>query len=275
MMAAACGSSSVGDIVPPPVDLQAQYSSAVADARVLKPSEISNNLTPIVNYNGKLIWENGIVGSRLLVASVIDDNGKYYICTDPGGCAGDTCKEGGNCSTYRWDSWVTVAPELKKRFAGFTPSTLRVVQLLGLPPSYAKVGDKREAKYVMELWVSPKDLFRPCPDSDISDTVCEADYPADPFRMLVLSNKVRATEGLPAPVFKTYTAWFNNRTRNIYTATPTSEAYPWTRVGYTYDWGSPHHFGLSEFVVHGAREDGSTISVGIHSVRTIRQYFSE
>jgi hypothetical protein len=253
--------------------IQQQYSSAVADARVVTAEEISTNLTPIAPYNGNLVWESNIVGSRLLVATVINDSGKYYRCDDPAGCAGDTCKEGGNCSTYRWDSWVTVAPEMKQRFAGSIPPLLRVVQLLGLPPSYATEGDDRQAKYVLELWVSPKDLFRPCPDSEISDTACETQFPADPFRILDASNKIRATEGLAAPVFKTYTAWFNNRTRNVYTKTTSSDAYPWTRLGYTYDWGSSHRFGLSEFVVHGRKEDGSTISVGIHSVKTISEYF--
>ncbi len=250
-----------------------QYSSAVSDARVATVDEISNTLTPIVSYNGRLIWENNVVGSRLLVATVIDDNGKYYKCEAPGGCAGDTCREGGNCSSYRWDSWVTVAPEMYNMLGGKSPSLLRVVQLLGLPPSYATAGGQREAKYVLELWASPGDLFRPCPDSEISDTACETAFPADQFRMFDINNRIRATEGLSIPVFRTYTGWFNNRTRNVYTATDSSDAYPWTRLGYTYDWGGSNHVGLSEYVVHGKKEDGSTISVGIRSLKTIEDYF--
>lgn len=273
LLPAACGSSGNASPVPAPISIQARYSAAVEDASVLTPDEISYNLTPIVGHNGELIWENGVVGSRVLVATVINDNGKYYICDLPGGCAGDTCKEGGNCPTYHWDSWVTVVPEMKKRFAFVTPSLLRVVQLLGLPPSYATAGDPREARYVLELWAHPADLYRPCPDSEITDTACETGFPADPFRILDLDNKVWATEGLDVPVFKTYTSWFNNRTRNVYTPTATSEAYPWTRVGYTYDWGSPNHVGMSEFVLHGRKSDGAPISVGIHSVRTIEDYF--
>ncbi len=272
LLPAACGNSD-STSTPDPVSIQALYSSAVADARFLTPDEISNNLTPIVNYNGNLIWENGVVGSRLLVATVMNDNGRFYLCDDPAGCAGDTCKEGGNCPSYRWDSWVTVAPEMKNCFALSPPSLLRVVQLLGLPPSYATAGDPREAKYVLELWAAPKDLFRPCADSEISDTACEMDFPSDPFRMLDTGNKVWATEGLSLPVFKTYSSWFNNRTRNVYTATAAVDAYPWTRAGYTYDWGSSQHTGLSEFVLHGKKADASTISVGIHSVKTITEYF--
>ena len=267
---AACGSDSTAP--PVPVNLQAQYSSAVADARTVTPLKISRNLTPITNENPNLVWENGVVGSRLLVVTWMGDPGKYYKCTDPGGCAGNTCKEGGECQTYSYDSWVTVSPAIRNFFGISQPQPLRIAQLLGLPPEYAIKDDPREAKYMLEMWVSPKDLFRPCPDTEISDTTCETGFPTDMFRMLDLSNKVRATEGPEYGVFKTYSSWFNNRTRNGYTMG--SSPYPWTRLGYTYDWGSSNHTGLSEFVVHGRKVDGS-ISVGIKAVKTTAEYFAK
>lgn len=269
---AACGSDSSTGAAPEQVSLQAQYSSAVADARTVVPSEISRYLTPISNDNTALIWENGVVGSRLLVVTWLGEAGKYYKCSDPGGCSGNTsCIEGGECPTYRYDSWVTVAPEIRNFFGVTRPEPLRIAQLLGLPPEYAVVGAPKEAKYMLEMWVSPSDLFRPCPDGEISDTVCETGFPLDMFRLLDLNNTVRATEGSDYGVFKTYSSWFNNRTRNIYTSG--SSPYPWTRLGYTYDWGSSNHIGLSEFVLHGRKEDGSTISVGIKSVKTTAEYF--
>jgi hypothetical protein len=271
---AACGSDSSAIPVSVPVSLQAQYSSAVADARTVTPSEISRSLTPITNENPNLVWENGVVGSRLLVVTWLGDAGKYYQCSDPGGCIGNTsCIEGGECPTYKYDSWVTVVPEIKNFFGNVLPQPLRIAQLLGLPPEYAVKGNPSEAKYMLELWVSPKDLFRPCPDTEISDTTCETGFPADMFRMLDLSNKVRATEGTDYGVFKTYSSWFNNRTRNIYTMG--SSPYPWTRLGYTYDWGSSNHTGLSEFVLHARKENGSTISVGIKSVKSTAEYFAK
>ncbi|HJV65665.1 MAG TPA: hypothetical protein VJ550_08030 [Geomonas sp.] len=296
LLSAWSGNGAASETLAPQRSLQAQYSTALNDARNVTPAKIYLGLTPIVTENRNLIWENGVVGSRLLVATIAGSYAAAYICTDPGGCAGNTCKEGGECS-YGYDTWVTVAPELRAFFLDSTPSLLRVVQVMGLPPSYAAVGGPREAKYIMELWARPADLFRPCPDSEISDTSCETGYPTDQFRAIDTSNKVRATEGLPAPVFKTYTAWFNNRARNIYTPTAGSDAYPWTRLGYTYDWGcnKDHaedgsqevitlfasarncrdHIGLSEFLLHGAREDGSKIPVGIHSVKTIEEYFAK
>ena len=133
--------------------------------------------------------------------------------------------------------------------------------------------DPSAAKYMLEMWVSPKDLFRPCPDTEISDTACETSFPADMFRILDLNNMVRATEGTDYGVFKTYSSWFNNRTRNGYPMG--SSPYPWTRLGYTYDWGSSNHTGLSEFVLHGRKVDGSKISVGIKSVKTTAEYFTK
>ena len=271
---AACGSDSPAPVSSAPVSLQAQYSSAVADARTAEPADISRYLTPINNENPNLVWENGVVGSRLLVVTWLGEAGKYYKCSTPGGCNGNTsCVEGGECPTYKYDSWVTVVPEIKNYFGITVPQPLRIAQLLGLPPEYAVAGDPKEAKYMLEMWVSPQDLFRPCPDTEISDTVCETSFPSDSFRMLDLNNKVRATEGTDYGVFKTYSSWFNNRTRNVYTTG--SSPYPWTRLGYTYDWGSSNHTGLSEFVVHGRKADGSGIPVGIKSVTTTAEYFTQ
>ncbi|MDD5333768.1 MAG: hypothetical protein PHS32_08475 [Rhodoferax sp.] len=264
---AACGGGSTA-----PVSPQEQYAAAVADASVALPSEISRFLTPINAQNPDLVWENGVVGSRLLVVSWLDDAGKYYQCNLSGGCGGNTaCLEGGECPTYKYDSWVTVVPELKNFFAGKAPEPLRMAQLLGLPPEGALAGNPKGYKYLLEMWVSPLDLFRPCPDTEISDTVCELGFPADAFRTPVLSNLVRATDGPNYGVFMTYPDWFNNRTRYVYTMD--ANPYPWTRLGYTYDWGSSNHIGLSEFVLHGRKADGTTISVGIKSVKTTAQYF--
>src|ERR1035437_6677138 len=132
---------------PAPIDLQQQYADAVADARTALPSEIWRHLTPINDQNPALVWENGVVGSRLLVVTWLGDAGKYYKCTDPGGCTGNSsCIEGGECPTYGYDSWVTVTPEIKNFFGIPLPQPLRIAQLLGLPPEYAIQGDPKEAK---------------------------------------------------------------------------------------------------------------------------------
>jgi hypothetical protein len=271
---AACGSDSSVPAAPSTVNLQAQYSSAAADARTVTPAEISRYLTPITNDNPNLIWENGVAGSRLLVVTWLGDAGKYYKCSDPLGCSGNSsCIEGGECPTYKYDSWVTVVPEIRNYFGITPPQPIRIAQLLGLPPESATAGDPNEYKYMLELWVSPQDLFRPCPDTEITDTTCGTVFPTDMFRTLDPNNKVKVSAGPDNGVFKSYSSWFNDQARYSYTMG--SSPYPWTRLGYTYDWSGSNHVGLSEFVIHGKKWDGSVISVGIKSVKATAEYFAQ
>lgn len=257
---------------PDQASLQARYLRAVVDARTVSPSKISHSLTPINKENPNLIWENGVKGSRLLVVTWLGDAGKKYQCSAPGGCSGNTaCQEGGECPAYNHDTWVTVVPEIKNFFGATRPESLRIAQLLGLPPEAALKGNPKEYTYMLEMWVSPHDLFRPCPDTEISDTACETDFPIDAFQMIDSNKTIMATAGPKTGVFMTYSAWFNNQT--LYSYTPDASPYPWTRLGYTYDWGSGNHVGLSEFVLHGKKADHSPISVGIKSVKTTAEYF--
>jgi len=266
---AACGGDSPGLL-----SLDEHYTIAVDDARAAEPHEISYSLTPINNENPDLIWENGVVGSRLLVVTWLGDAGKYYKCTNPDGCSGNTsCIEGGECPKYRYDSWVTVVPEIKTFFGDTVPEPLRVAQLLGLPPEVAVKGDPREYKYMLEMWVSPQDLFRPCPDPEVFDTACELSFPTDPLYMHYPNDRIMATAGPDYGVFMVYTDWFTHQANYSYNLN--YSPYPWTRLGYTYDWGSSNPVGLSEFVLHGRKVDGSTISVGINSVKTTAEYFME
>jgi len=262
-----CGSD--GSATPPltPAALQTLYSSSVYDARSATPAKISKNLTPITTDNNNLIWENGLPGSRVLMLSWIkSSDAKYYDGTiDP------ACAPGLSNCTLKVDLWVTVVPEMKNFFPGMTPQPLRIAQLLGVPPEYAS-----EQRSMVELWVSPKDMFRPCPDPEITDQECQTGFPADPFRTFSSTELIRATEGPERNVFMNYTGWFNNRKNYIYYNArnyPASSPYPWTRLGYTYDWASSSHIGLSEFVVHGRKQNGSGISVGIRSLKSTADYF--
>jgi hypothetical protein len=262
-----CGSDSSASSPLSPSALQTLYSSAVYDARSVTPAKISVNLTPITNDNANLIWENGIPGSRLLVLSWIrSSDAKYY-----NGSNDPACVPGATDCTLKADLWVTVVPEMREFFHGKPPQPLRIAQLLGVPPEYAL-----EERSMVELWVSPKDMFRPCPDPEISDRECQAEFPADPFRTFSSTELLRATEGPGWNVFMNYTGWFNNRRNYIYTNPrnyPASSPYPWTRLGYTYDWGSSSHLGLSEYVVHGRKQSGSGITVGIRQLKTTADYF--
>jgi len=138
----------------------------------------------------------------------------------------------GKTVTARWgDTWVTVVPEIKdfvrkNKLSG--ENALRIEQLLGLPPDSGY-------KWFAELWVKPEDLFRPSPDPEINDT--------------------RADLTLKDSVSQEHRRWFNNTIMSQYFG---NKNYPWTRLGYTYDWGNPQsEIGLSEFVI----KKGSSVIV--------------
>jgi hypothetical protein len=130
----------------------------------------------------------------------------------------------------------TVCRKMRPECSG---SALRLKQLLGLPP-YAQ-----KTQFV-EFWVSPSDLFRPCHDPAINDTVCNLKFPmnADWDR-------------------RNYKKWFQNQQKRSYGLL----GHPWTQLGYTYDWGNRRsEIGLSEFVI----EEGANVEV--ESVRATNTY---
>lgn len=101
--------------------------------------------------------------------------------------------------------------------------TVRVNQLLGMPHA-------RHSTLVSALWVWPQDIKRPAYTTDIFTTKMSASF-QDPY----------------ANHDPDYQTWFNG---NIISSYFSGYDYPWTRLGYTYDWGSPStEYGLSEFLV--------------------------
>jgi len=147
---------------------------------------------------------------------------------------------GGVVNTTWGETWVTVAPELKNFFKdNSVPAgniTVRAEQLLGLPRNNGNT-------HFVELWVRPQDLFRPSPDCEINDTVTQLTFPEN--------------------ADSAYKKWFNDNIIYSYF----SKQYPWTRLGYTYDWGDPHgSFGLTEYVI---RQNSTVI---VESVTSTVEY---
>jgi hypothetical protein len=260
-------------------DLQALYDAAVEDAKAMTAPEISRDLTAIVPDNPALHWENGVAGSRVLVATWIGSASACASYNDP---AAPGCKAGQECPTYGFNSWVTVVPELKALLGG-SPTNLRVAQALGLPPPMET--QTLENTCVLEFYVSPGDLFRPSPDPEVTDREAELAFPIDGFRRFADARLVYSEmpcEPARCPSCTTsgrcgmtsYRHWFENRRAYVYSQTPVSGPYPWTALGYTYDWGNPvaPHFGVSEFVVNAG---SSGVPVFIKSVSSTISYFHD
>lgn len=222
-----------------------EYAAALEDARVAEYSEISRDLIAINKYDPDLIWDGTPGASRVLV--VTWTGGDYYD------------NSVGQDYYLPVNLWVTVVPEIKTYFEehGYnteTITTLRIEQLMGLPPNDGKT------KFV-EIWARPIDLFRPSPDPEISDREAELDFPDSQFR--IYSTDVYIKEGDTSYI---YVDWFSYMISTSYSG---DNPMPWTRLGYTYNWGNNEgEIGLSEFVIKGDS------TVGVKSVTPTMEYFN-
>lgn len=123
--------------------------------------------------------------------------------------------------------WVTLPYDLRGHLeaAGLTETDggleMRIIQMLGLPPDC-------NCDRIVLFWAEKDSLFRPAPDQEIYDSEVLTDFRED--------------------VDPRYRAWFEDYRKTAYESEP---PYPWTRMGYTYDWhaGASTVMGPSEFVV--------------------------
>lgn len=194
--------------------LKTQYDAAILDSKIVEPAEIYNKLIAISPTNKALQWQTDAAGQpRVLVVTWT-------------AFAGYKNQIGQETTTYQ-ELWVTAVPELKTFCQNITLDktdlTLRLNQLMGLPPDADKT-------YLVEMWVAPNALFRPSPDPEIEDQTAELDFPDTKQDSLRTTHRV----------------WFENLKAVAYNP----NGYPWTRLGYTYDWGNQYsEVGLSEFVI--------------------------
>jgi hypothetical protein len=203
------------------------YSNAVVNASNATPAKIWNRLTPITEFNTNIAWRTNALGVKQVKVVSFMTAGTASTYYHPG----ETNITGG-------DQWVTVYPELKNVCRDYTgpDQLLRIKKILGMPPF--SLNDT-----IVEFWVSPEYLLRPCPDPAINDCECGLVTGTN-------SPMLTATMGMTT----NYADWYNNTlaTRNYDIPLGNiSNSWPWTRLGYTYDWGQSSNriFGLSEFVI--------------------------
>lgn len=128
------------------------------------------------------------------------------------------------------DIWATSLGELESWYAenggGVTDWALRFAQLLGMP-------DDGSCTRFSAFWIAPSEVIRP---AYVTDVTAQMENGYD-----------RITD----PAYRT---WFDS---NIIYSYFESE-YPWTRLGYTYDWsGGDSPYGLTEFLI----ADGSQAEI--------------
>jgi hypothetical protein len=232
--AAAMAAAWCGPAVAFPSNWPQEYLNSLEDARNPTEAKISRDLIAVVpGCCDGLMWEQG--NGRVLMETWTDD--QYYPKYHK---AGDVI----TVSSAHL-IWVSSPVETKGWVMDHAVSaenlTPRLKQLFGMPPDADKT-------YFVEFWVNPADLFRPSPDPEATDREAELAFPVSPF----------------VTISQEYKDWFNNLVSISYTS---DTAHPWTRLGYTYDWGNPYnHVGPSEWVISAGA------SVEIASIAKTGQY---
>jgi hypothetical protein len=207
-----CGSDSISNIQTSP-DYTAKYLVAVEDSIIAEEDDICTTLVKITLDNDSLQW-----------MSFNDDS---YVLTLHWTQYDSYNNQENETMALVWGkTWVTIPYEMKEFISNTNIDTMQIIlryeQLFGLPPNSGK-------EWFIEIWVNPEDLLRPSPDNEIYDSRAELDFPTDP------------------PPSYQYVQWFYENMISSYYG---ENKYPWTRLGYTYDWGNPDSkIGLSEFVI--------------------------
>jgi len=134
--------------------------------------------------------------------------------------------------TLSGDMWVTGVPEVRERCRAFRGDVVeRLHELLGLPPA-----ERGEPAFFSTMRVSATDIFRPSPDPAI-----DTRYPCDDEKSESCGN-VFPENATPA-----HRAWIARSTLGLHRW---PGGYPWTHLGYTYDWaGGESAYGASEYVI--------------------------
>ncbi len=244
-------------------ELLAAYAAAIEDAKYPAPEKISRDLAPLVAATEGLIWDPE---GRILMATWTE--AKYYDDTE-------TYRRGESFSLHG-DTWVTAVPFTRDFCRALDLDqamlTLRLEQLFGLPP-----GNGKDA--FLEIWVDPTDIFRPCPDPEISDHECQVEIPVtdrDDGKPWDCTLK-RQISGRYVTVHPGHLQWMCYNWTLSYASDDPLENYPWTALGYTYDWGNPEDpVGLSEYIASGnSRVVFESLSpTGVYCDRsTDRSYF--
>lgn len=216
------------------------YLAAVADARQPEAAEIDRQLVALLPGTPPMIWNRE--GRVLMVTWT---KAAHYP---------PATYQQGHIFPLPVDLWLTAAPFAQAFCSAYYGDLdLRLKQLLGLPPT-----DHNDV--FVELWIKPQDIFRPCPDPEISDHECQLRIPlaepqpepgpeGPPWHCPPPGEHPQQLSAAYVEVRPSHLDWMCANWQESYHPSPMTTPYPWTALGYTYDWGNPWHpRGLSEFV---------------------------
>ncbi|HEY9752015.1 MAG TPA: hypothetical protein V6C46_03635 [Coleofasciculaceae cyanobacterium] len=228
-------------------ELQQKYRSAVQDAAFVEQGEN-------IGEDGNPILIQVTLDNPLLKGSWNPDQTRLLVVSWKSKRGSDLLQASNKSPEEKTERliWVTVAPQIKdfcQQFLKNNPNAtkeeleLRLKQYLGLAPDW-------QYDVFVEMWVSPKDLIRPCVNPQIDSQQCE----------LAFDDKYTPKElpGItPGAAIKDYRSFYRKlyfdsiRPSRFDPNNPNASVrQPFTGLGYTYDWGNPdHHRGASEFIL--------------------------
>lgn len=168
--------------------------------------------------------------ARTLRPLSADEHGQVLVAavTSKDGKVGDTLTAGSH------GMWVTGVPEVQAACRNYQGDVLmQVRQLLGLPPD-------ADVPRVLVLKVGAGDLFRPAPD-DSTNTMMPCKSPPD------ASIPPDCGNVFPSTTTPAHYQWMAVESFYLH-AVP--NGYPWTHLGYTYNWApGADRYGASEYVI--------------------------
>jgi hypothetical protein len=213
-------------------NLQQAYEQAVAAAKYPDAEKISRDLVPLLKSTPGLVF---------------NEQGQVLMTTFTKAAYYEDYQQGRKFNLYG-ESWFTAAPFVQnfcREYTG-TDLLLRMQQLLGLPPTPSKKANDS----VASIWIKPSELFRPCADPEVSDGECVVNLSGQAF-VDGQTSWAADTEQVSASfanVKPEHLKWMVNNWNARYHPSR-GQAYPWTALGYTYDWANPNDpVGMSEFV---------------------------
>ncbi len=223
--------------------LRRAYQAALADARYPTREKISQELIPISKDDPRLVW---------------NDQGQVLVVTWSKKAYFKDFEPGKPYQLYGGDvTWVSLVPFMRRFCESYQGKDLRlrIAQNLGMPPNSANDS-------FVEMWANPRDIFRPCPDPEPWDMECLVRIPLigqlpeqgvdkPPWYCGQDGPFSRQQSMAYLTVQQTHLDWMCENWIGSYTSSELYENYPWTALGYTYDWGSEDHVGQSEYIIPG------------------------
>lgn len=245
------------DAPPVPRELWQAYGNAIEDAAVSRPGEVVTDLLVPTPADPRTQWRT-IDGQQYLLVQTIDSQAVSTVSPGEAFPAGS-------------DIWIAVPGEMDEVCTEYGCSRMDVdelgltfQQVLGMPPDV-------DTSVLSRFWVKPMDLVRPCTNVDVMVSSCP---------QLMVNTIAGGTDWAPFLFGQGMYSWRMPRhgtpmprmscdRDDLTVADGNCYGFPWTRLGYTYDW-SPHakdDRGVTEFVV----PEGSTVY--LESVGTQRDAY--